>query len=398
MTSEGADFEARGLAMTTPHPLGERIVKAEGCWLETDGGERLFDLVSGIGVSSLGHGNQKVAQALRDQIDKHLHVMVYGEYAQEPQDRAAKVLLGNLGAYGLDSVYFVNSGTEAIEGAMKLVRRVTGRTEIFGLTGGYHGGTTGALSLSTPSSRRNAFLPLMPEVGHLPFGGMDALEMITSRTAAVFAETVQGDAGIRPLPEPYFRALRAKCDETGALLVLDEIQCGLGRTGHRHAFEAYGIAPDVLVLGKALGGGMPMGAFVSSKDRMAGLRAHPKLGHITTFGGHPMACAACAAFLQELETVDLRAVQAQGMQWKAALEAHPAVVEVRGSGHFLGVDLDGPERVTALVAAARQKGLVLFWFLSRPQGFRIAPPLNASKSELDAALVLLLEALDEAGR
>ena len=206
--NEGADFESRGLAMTTPHPLGERIVKAEGCWIETDQGERLFDLVSGIGVSALGHGNQRVAQALHDQIDKHLHVMVYGEYAQEPQDLAARVLLGTLGQYGLDSVYFVNSGTEAIEGAMKLARRVTGRSEIFGLTGGYHGATTGALSLSTPSFRRDAFLPLLPEVGHLPFGEMEGLQHITSRTAAVFAETVQGDAGIRPLSESYFSALR----------------------------------------------------------------------------------------------------------------------------------------------------------------------------------------------
>ncbi len=392
---EEADFQARGLAMTTPHPLGERIVKAEGCWLVTDRGERLFDLVSGIGVSSLGHGNPKIAAALHDQIDKHLHVMVYGEYAQEPQDRAAGALLEPLRRYGLDAVYFVNSGTEAIEGAMKLARRTTGRTEIFGLTGGYHGGTTGALSLSTPSFRRNAFLPLLPQVEHLPFGDEAALQQITSRTAAVFAETVQGDAGIRPLPASYFSALRARCDEVGALLVLDEIQCGLGRTGHRHAFEAFGIVPDVLVLGKALGGGMPMGAFVSGKAHMASLREHPKLGHITTFGGHPMACAACAAFLQELESVDLGAVRSQGDQWKAALAAQPGVVEVRGSGHFLGVDLDGPDRVAALVEAARKRGLILFWFLSRPQGFRIAPPLTASPSELNAALAQLLEALEE---
>lgn len=394
---EGADFDRRGLAMTTPHPLGERIVKAEGCWLETDQGERLFDLVSGIGVSSLGHGNPQIAQALHDQIDKHLHVMVYGEYAQEPQDRAAHALLEPLREYGLDAVYFVNSGTEAIEGAMKLARRVTGRQEIFGLTGGYHGGTMGALSLSTPSHRRNAFLPLLPQVGHLSFGDEEALQHITTRTAAVFAETVQGDAGIRPLPGSYFRALRSRCDEVGALLVLDEIQCGLGRTGYRHAFEAFGIEPDVLVLGKALGGGMPMGAFVAKQAHMASLRDRPKLGHITTFGGHPMACVACAAFLQGLESVDLSAVRDQGKQWKAALESHSAVVEVRGTGHFLGVDLDGPDRVTALVEAARKRGLILFWFLSRPQGFRIAPPLTASRTELDAALVQLLAALDEVG-
>ena len=217
-----------------------------------------------------------------------------------------------------------------------------------------------------------------------------------ARTAAVFAETVQGDAGIRPLPASYFSALRARCDEVGALLVLDEIQCGLGRTGHRHAFEAFGIVPDVLVLGKALGGGMPMGAFVSGKAHMASLREHPKLGHITTFGGHPMACAACAAFPPGARDGRLGGGSSpRAMQWKAALAAQPGVVEVRGSGHFLGVDLDGPERVAALVELPVKGGLILFWFLSRPQGFRIAPPLTASPSELNAALAQLLEALEE---
>lgn len=389
------DFLARGLAMTTPHPLGDRIVHAEGCWMVTDTGERLFDLVSGIGVSSLGHGHPHVKKALREQLDRHLHVMVYGEYAQSAQDRAAEALLAPLRPYGLDAAYFVNSGTEAIEGAMKLVRRVTGRTEIFGLSGAYHGATTGALSLSTPSHRRNVFLPLLPGVGHLPFGSVAALDQVTGRTAAVFAETVQGDSGIRPLSGEYLAALRARCNKVGALLVLDEIQCGLGRTGYRHAFEASGIAPDVLVLGKALGGGMPIGAFVASRSMMVQLREHPKLGHITTFGGHPMACAASAAFLEVLDGLDLKRVRKNGHQWRKALEAHPCVVEVRGSGHFLGVDLDGPDRVTRLVEAARRKGLVLFWFLSRPQGFRLAPPLNAPAGELEDALHRLLEALDE---
>ena len=393
----GADFLGRGLAMTTPHPLGERIEKAEGSWLITDQGERLFDLVSGIGVSSLGHGHPAIAAALHAQIDRHLHVMVYGEYAQKAQDQAAEALLGTLRPHGLDAVYFVNSGAEAIDGAMKLARRVTGRTEIFGMTGGYHGGTMGSLSLSTPSHRRNAFLPLLPEVAHLPFGHVEALQQVTDRTAAVFVETVQGDAGIRPMSAGFARALRDRCNETGTLLVLDEIQCGLGRTGYFHAFEAAGIVPDVLVLGKALGGGMPMGAFVARQAHMLTLRESPKLGHITTFGGHPMACAACAAFLTALKGVDLAGVRAQGERWKAALSAHPVVQEVRGSGHFLGVDLDGPERVSALVAAARRHGLVLFWFLSRPQGFRLAPPLNASQEEMEAALKGLLSALDEIG-
>lgn len=392
---QDGDFLGRGLAMTTPHPLGERIVRAQGCWLETAEGERLFDLVSGIGVSNLGHGHPAIRQALSNQLDQHLHVMVYGEYAQEAQDRAAQVLLSTLSGTALDTVYFVNSGTEAIEGAMKLVRRVTGRTEIFGVQGGYHGATFGALSLSTPSHRRNAFMPLLPDVHHLAFADDAELERITERTAAVFVETVQGDAGIRPVPEAHLRALKARCESVGALLVLDEIQCGLGRTGRVHAFEGTGVEPDVLVLGKALGGGMPIGAFVASSERMQALREHPKLGHITTFGGHPMACAAAAAYLSELTQLDLDVVRKQGEMWKMALAAHPLVREVRGCGHFLGVDLESPDQVAALVSAARKRGLVLFWFLSRPQGFRLAPPLNAPPQELQGALDALLAAMDD---
>lgn len=393
--AESDDFLSRGLAMTTPHPLGDRIVGAEGCWLITDQGERLFDLVSGIGVSSLGHGHPDIKAALHQQVDRHLHVMVYGEYAQDAQDLAAERLLAPLRPHGLDAVYFVNSGTEAIEGAMKLARRVTGRTEIFGLQGGYHGATMGALSLSTPSHRRNAFMPLLPDVDHLPFGDASALNAITERTAAVFVETIQGDAGIRPMSRDYAQALRQRCDAVGALLVFDEIQCGLGRAGYRHAFEAIDVLPDVLVLGKALGGGMPIGAFVASQTNMAALREQPKLGHITTFGGHPVACAGAAAFLQVLDQLDFGQIRDNGEQWKAAIGGHPLVVDVRGSGHFIGVDLDSPERVARVVQAARKRGLILFWFLSRPQGFRLAAPLNAPSAELDAALRLLLAALDE---
>ena len=393
--SDHSHFLDRGLAMTTPHPLGERIVRAEGCWMETESGEQLFDMVSGIGVSSLGHGHPAIRRALQEQLDRHLHVMVYGEYAQEAQDRAASSLLSSLDGTGLDAVYFVNSGTEAIEGAMKLARRATGRTEILAVEGGYHGATFGALSLSTPSHRRNAFMPLLPDVSHVPFDSAAAVDRITERTAAVFVETVQGDAGIRPVPADHLHALRKRCSDVGALLVLDEIQCGLGRTGHVHAFQRVGVVPDVLVLGKALGGGMPIGAFVAGRECMSSLREHPKLGHITTFGGHPMACAAAAAFLQELQGLDWERIRSTGAQWKQALSAHPAVVDVRGHGHFLGVDLDGPDRVSALVAAARKRGVVLFWFLSRPQGFRLAPPLNASADELDQALQWLLESLDE---
>lgn len=389
------DFLDRGLAMTTPHPLGVRIVGAKGSWLIAASGERLFDTVSGIGVSALGHGHPAIQEAIHRQVDQHLHVMVYGEYAQCAQDRAAAALLRTLKDTDLDAVYFVNSGTEAIEGAMKLVRRVTGRARILGVEGGYHGATMGALSLSTSSHRRNAFLPLLPQVEHLPFADDRALGMIDDKTAAVVVETIQGDAGIRPVPDAHLRALRQRCDEVGACLVLDEIQCGLGRTGAMHAFQHAGVVPDVLVLGKALGGGMPIGAFVANSEKMALLREGPKLGHITTFGGHPVACASAAAFLGALSELDLGPVKAQGHHWSTTLSSHPLVKEVRGMGHFLGVDLQGPQQVTELVAVARRMGLVLFWFLSRPQGFRLAPPLNASPEEMDWALNRLMQALDE---
>jgi acetylornithine/succinyldiaminopimelate/putrescine aminotransferase len=394
---EGADFLERHLAATTPHPLGDRVVGAQGSWIELNGSERLFDMVSGVGTSSLGHGHPAILEAIHGQVDAHLHVMVYGEFAQAPQDRAAALLCSMLPA-PLDTVYFVNSGTEAIEGAIKLARRVgaaEGRTKCIALQGAYHGGTTGALALAGKSARRDVFQPLLPDVEHVPLEDLSALTAIDEKTAAVFAETIQGDAGIRPLSSAYLKALRKRCDETGALLVLDEIQCGLGRTGRLHAFERAGIVPDVLCLGKALGGGMPIGALVARRGLMEQLSFAPKLGHITTFGGHPVTCAAAAAFLGALKSeVDLPRVERIGADWLARLSAHHAVREVRGQGLFLGVDLESAEHVNLLVAEARKRGLLLFWFLSRPTGFRLAPPLNASDAELESAFLKLLAALD----
>ena len=354
--SDHSHFLDRGLAMTTPHPLGERIVRAEGCWMETESGERLFDMVSGIGVSSLGHGHPAIRRALQEQLDRHLHVMVYGEYAQEAQDRAASSLLSSLEGTGLDAVYFVNSGTEAIEGAMKLARRATGRTEILAVEGGYHGATFGALSLSTPSHRRNAFMPLLPDVAHplciLRFGADHASDGCGLRG------TVQGDAGIRLVPTAHLKALKARCHEVGALMVLDEIQCGLGRTGHLHAFQRTGVVPDVLVLGKALGGGMPMGR--SCRQRTG----CPPCGKLPSSGTSPRLAdtpwpVQPARPSDGVGKLDLEQIRATGENWTRAA-AHPAVVEVRGMGRFLGVDLDGPDRVPALVAAARRRvGAVL---------------------------------------
>lgn len=394
---KGADFLGRHLAATTPHPLGNRVLRAEGAWIEFEGGERVFDMVSGICTGSLGHGHPAILRAIHDQVDAHLQVMVYGEFAQVAQDRAAATLCAML-PETLDSVYFVNSGAEAIEGAIKLARRAgaaQGRTQIMALEGAYHGSTTGALALSSPSERRDVFQPLLPDVAHLPLEDLAALQSIGPQTAAVFAETVQGDAGIRPLSTDYLRALRARCDATGALLVLDEIQCGLGRTGRLHAFERAGIVPDVLCLGKSLGGGMPIGAFIARRALMEQLSFDPHLGHITTFGGHPVACAAAAAFLGALQSeVDLQRVERIGADWSARLQANPAVHSVRGSGLFLGVDLQDAEHVNRLVLEARRRGVLVFWFLGRPKGFRLAPPLNASDQELEAAFIELLEALN----
>ena len=394
---EGADFLGRHLAATTPHPLGECVVGANGCWIELEGGDRLFDMVSGIGVSALGHGHPGVRAAIHGQVDRHLHVMVYGEYAQAAQDAAASALIETL-QDPLDTVYFVNSGAEAIEGAIKLARRATRRNGLVAMEGAYHGGTTGALALSEPTERREVFEPLMPGVEHVAVEDFEALQKIGAQTAAVFAETVQGDAGVVPLSSAYLQALRSRCDQTGALLVLDEIQCGLGRTGRTHAFERAGIVPDILCLGKALGGGLPIGAFVASRELMAQLSHSPKLGHVTSFGGHPVVTAASAAFLAALKhEVDLARVERVGADWSARLRAHPAVVEVRSAGLMIGVDLASAEHVNRLVEAARRRNLLIFWFLSRPIGFRLSPPLNADASELEEAFAQLLLSLDELG-
>jgi acetylornithine/succinyldiaminopimelate/putrescine aminotransferase len=338
-----------------------------------------------------------VLAAIHGQVDRHLHVMVYGEYAQAAQDAAASALIETL-QDPLDTVYFVNSGAEAIEGAIKLARRATRRRGLVAMEGAYHGGTTGALALSEPTERRDVFEPLMPGVEHVAVEDFEALQKIGAQTAAVFAETVQGDAGVVPLSSAYLQALRSRCDQTGALLVLDEIQCGLGRTGRTHAFERAGVVPDILCLGKALGGGLPIGAFVASSELMAQLSHSPKLGHVTSFGGHPVVTAASAAFLAALKhEVDLAWVERVGADWAARLRAHPAVVEVRSAGLMIGVDLASAEQVNRLVEAARRRNLLIFWFLSRPTGFRLSPPLNANASELEEAFVQLLLSLDELG-
>lgn len=382
------------LAQTNPFPLGMEIERAEGIYLYGPNGERYIDFVSGIGVNNLGHGNPSILQAIHQQVDRHLHAMVYGEFIQKSQVEAAEILTSILPST-LDCCYFVNSGTEAIEAAMKLVKRVTGRHQIVSFVGAYHGNTQGAMSVSYNEKKKGAFRPLLPEIYFIRLNNWDDLALITEQTAGVFLETIQGDAGIR-IPNPlYLQALKARCEEVGSMLVLDEIQCGMGRTGKVFAFEHYSIVPDALVLGKALGGGMPIGCLVSSKDHIEKLSHSPILGHISTFAGHPVACAAAAAALKIYRDSNIVAqVEAKGQWIEDQLANHPKVKEIRRKGFYFAIDLEDEHVVQQVVERCLSKGLITFWFLSCPWSFRIAPPLVISEQEMKDAVDILLWALD----
>jgi acetylornithine/N-succinyldiaminopimelate aminotransferase len=382
------------LAQTNPFPLGMEIERAEGIYLYGPNGERYIDFVSGIGVNNLGHGNPYILQAIHEQVDRHLHAMVYGEFIQKSQVEAAEVLTSMLPS-SLDCCYFVNSGTEAIEAAMKLVKRVTGRHQIVSFVGAYHGNTQGAMSVSYNEKKKGAFRPLLPEIYFIRLNNWDDLSLITEQTAGVFLETIQGDAGIR-IPNPlYLQALKARCEEVGSMLVLDEIQCGMGRTGKFFAFEHYSIVPDAVVLGKALGGGMPIGCLVSSKDHIEKLSHSPILGHISTFAGHPVACAAAAAALKIYRDSNIVAqVEAKGQWIEDQLANHPKVKEIRRKGFYFAIDLEDEHVVQQVVERCLSKGLITFWFLSCPWSFRIAPPLIISEQEMKDAVDILLWALD----
>lgn len=383
------------LAQTTLHPLGLSVERAEGVDLILADGRRLMDLISGVGPSAWGHGHPAILEALHAQVDAHLHTMVYGEFRQRSQDEAA-ALLTSLLPDSLDAVYFVNSGAEAIEGAMKLAKRVTKRSGFVACTGGYHGSTHGALSISANATRRIPFEPLLPHVQFIPFNEMIGLEAIDGSQAAVVVETVQGDAGIRIPGLDWMLELRKRCTQTGTLLVLDEVQAGMGRTGKAFAFEHFGIEPDILCLGKALGAGLPIGAFVASRQRMRMLATEPELGHITTFGGHPLPCASAAAGLKLLKNQDWVQVEKDGMRLQQFLQDHPAVREVRRIGLYIAVELDGPENVTRCIQQGIDAGVLLFWFLSTPNAFRMAPPLNLKEEDWNRVWPALKSALDSA--
>lgn len=383
---------SRHLAQTSPQPIALDVVGAEGCHIHTRDGRRYLDLVAGLAVNNTGHRHPKVVQAIKNQLDRYLHVIPYGEFIQEPQVRFAQQLTGLL-PDGLDSVYFVNSGTEANEAALKLAKRVTGRTRLVACHNSYHGSTHGSLSITGNEAKKFRNRPLLPEVHFITFNDPDDLAHIDERTAAVVVEPIQGDAGVRVPDVSWIQALRTRCMEVGAMLVFDEVQTGFGRTGALFAFEHFGVVPDILVLGKALGGGLPMGAFVASKERMHLFTHDPVLGHITTFGGHPLPCVAGAAALEVLQEEELITnARAMGARFKAGL-VHKGIAEVRGSGLMLAVDLGDADRVQHVVHHCLANGVLGFWFLSCPTAFRIAPPLTINAEEVDHAVHRIIDAL-----
>jgi acetylornithine/succinyldiaminopimelate/putrescine aminotransferase len=384
-----------GLAQTNPNPLLIEVEHADGIYIYDKQGNKYVDMIAGLCVNNVGHNHPKIINAIKSQLDKHLHVMVYGEFIQQAQLDLSKNLMQLL-PDNLDCVYAVNSGTEANEAAIKLCRAYTERTEIIAFNGAYHGSTNGSLSISSGEKRKKNFKPLLPNVKFLELNEIIGLNEITTDTAGVFIETIQGDAGVQIPSKSFMQRLRERCTAVGALLVLDEIQCGLGRTGKYFAFEHYNIQPDILTLGKSLGGGLPIGALVSNKKLLNTFRDRPSLGHITTFGGHPITCAAAASFCSVLkQEIRLDEVERLGSILENILIEHPAIKSCRRIGMMFAFDMETPELVSKVVHQCLQKGLITFWFLSHPNSFRLSPPLTISENEIIHAGKLIYEAIDE---
>ncbi len=388
------DIFYENLAQTTPFPIGIEIESARGSWLYGPNGKKWLDMISGVAVTNIGHNHPKVVEAIKNQVDKHMHVMVYGEYIQEVQSKLAESLTQVLPSK-LHSFYFVNSGTEANEAALKLAKRVTGRPELISFNNSYHGGTHGSLSVTGNENKKYAFRPFLPGVKFLDFNDSSQLDQITDKTAAVIMEVIQGDAGVRiPSPE-YMQAIRKKCDETGAQLIFDEIQTGMGRTGKLFAFEHYGVVPDIITLAKGFGGGMPIGAMISSKEKMVQLTHNPMLGHITTFGGHPVNCAAALANLEVITNeIDFEDVKRKGALMEQLLQ-HPEVTEIRRKGLFFAIDMESFEKVKTVFDYCLEKGVITFWFLSTGYAFRLSPPLNISEEDIRYACKIIQEGFDQ---
>lgn len=380
-------------AQTTPHPLALEISHARGSYIYDTSGKAHLDFVAGVSACTLGHCHPRVVEAVKQQTEKYLHVMVYGEYIQEPAVKYTKLLATHL-PKNLSTTYLTNSGTEAIEGAIKLAKRVTGRSQIISANNAYHGNTLGSLSIMGFEERKSIFRPLMPDVSFIEFNNEKDLEKITRKTAGVVLETIQGGAGFVQPENDYLQKVRKRCDETGAQLILDEIQPGFGRTGKLFGFENYNCVPDILAIGKGMAGGLPVGAFVSSFEKMKLLQDKPKLGHITTFGGHPVIAAAALATLEELTQTNLIAETLQKEKLFRKLLKHPQILEVRGKGLMLAAIVKTPEITTEVVLKCKEKGLILFWLLFEGKAIRITPPLTISNSEIEEGCSILLEVLD----
>lgn len=381
------------LAQTSPSPVGLHIVSARGCHLRDVEGKDYLDLIGGISVANTGHGRAEIKEAIRRQTEDYLHIMVYGELIQTPQVNYATLLARHLPP-SLDSVYFTNSGAEAVEGGIKLAKRLTGRPNIICCNKSYHGSTTGALALLGDEYWRNSFRPLMPGVWHYDYNSDELIAAINKDVACVVIETVQAEAGVIRPAGNWLQRLRNRCNETGTLLILDEIQCGFGRTGSLWAFEQFGVIPDILLLGKALGGGMPLGAFISSAEKMQALTDSPVLGHITTFGGHPVSCAAGKAAFELLLAEDLTNGVAPREALFAGLLQHPRIKAVRTAGLLIAVELGSDKEVMQVLEHGLQKGIFSDWFLFAPQCIRIAPPLTISETEIQEACQVILDCLD----
>jgi len=383
----------RFLGQTSRSPLALEIAQASGVFVIGSDGKKYLDLISGIGVSNLGHGHPEVLRAVKEQADRYMHLMVYGELIQSPQVKLAGKLVRCLPAR-LDNVYLVNSGSEATEGALKLAKRYTGRSNIVCFRNSYHGSTQGSLSVMGNERLKRAFRPLIPDVTIIEFNDLSQLNKITTKTACVIAETIQGEAGVRVPGIEYMQSLQKRCNETGALLILDEIQCGFGRTGKLWAFEHFGIEPDVLLLAKSLGGGMPLGAFVAPANIMRSLSDQPALGHITTFGGNPVCAAAALAHLEVITRERLWEGAAEKGNLFRQILAHPAIKSIRGLGLMLAIEFDSAEQVQRIVARCLQAGVLTDWFLFAENCIRIAPPLTITHEQISQARDVIMKAAD----
>ncbi|WP_308131358.1 aspartate aminotransferase family protein [uncultured Flavobacterium sp.] len=381
-------------AQTSPYPLGMEVSHAIGSYIYDTNNKKYLDFVAGVSACTLGHQNKRVNDAIKNQLDKYSHVMVYGEYSQNPAVEFCK-LLASLLPKPLEKTYLVNSGTEATEGALKLARRVTGRSQLISCNNAYHGNTMGSMSVMGFEERKRAFRPLIPDVDFITFNNEEDLKKITTKTAGIILESIQGGAGFIQPENGFLKKVRERCTEVGAMMIIDEIQPGFGRTGKLFGFENYDVVPDIIILGKGMGGGMPVGAFTASSEMMDLLSDNPKLGHITTFGGHPVIAAASLATLQEITETDLIPQTLEKEKLFRLLLVHPLIKEIRGRGLMLAAMTEDAEITNQIILKCQDKGLILFWLLFEGKAIRITPPLTISEEEIKEGCAIMLEVMDE---